>query len=90
MQTNPAVEQNKTLNGPRARRISPLEKEKRSNGRFGIGNLTKPARRAGVVVSVSSWSCLRHIGVARGCSGGQVPPRARISSNVAPSVGLTS
>jgi len=28
MQTNPAVEQNKTLNGPRVRRISPAGKEK--------------------------------------------------------------
>ena len=28
MQTNPAVEQNKTLNGPRVRGISPVGKEK--------------------------------------------------------------
>ena len=28
MQTNPAVEQNKTLNGPLVREISPVEKEK--------------------------------------------------------------
>jgi len=27
MQTNPAVEQNKTINGPRVRRISSVEKE---------------------------------------------------------------
>ena len=28
MQTNPAVEQNKNINGPRIHRISPVEKEK--------------------------------------------------------------
>ena len=28
MQTNPAVEQNKTLSGPLVREISPVEKEK--------------------------------------------------------------
>jgi len=32
MQTNPAVEQNKTLNSPRVRRISPVGKEKVHGG----------------------------------------------------------
>jgi len=32
MQTNPAVEQNKTLNGPRVRGISPVGKEKLYRG----------------------------------------------------------
>jgi len=34
MQTNPAVEQNKTLNGPRVRGISPVGKEKVYRGKF--------------------------------------------------------
>ena len=33
MQTNPAVEQNKTLNDPRVRGISPVGKEKKSMDR---------------------------------------------------------
>ena len=34
MQTNPAVEQNKTLNGPLVRDISPVEKEKVYGGNY--------------------------------------------------------
>jgi len=33
MQTNPAAEQNKTLNGPRVHGISPVEKEKIYGGK---------------------------------------------------------
>jgi len=33
MQTNPVVKQKKTLNGPRVRRISPVEKEKVYRGK---------------------------------------------------------
>jgi len=32
MQTNPAIKQNKTLDGPRVCRISPVEKEKVCGG----------------------------------------------------------
>jgi len=37
MQTNPAVEQNKTLDGPRDRRINPVGKEKV----YGVNDLPK-------------------------------------------------
>jgi len=40
MQTNPAVEQNKTLNGPLVREISPVGKEKVYGGKDLVTSVT--------------------------------------------------
>jgi len=50
MQTNPAVEENKTLNGPLVREISPVEKEKV----YGGNDLVKSQVLSSHVISADS------------------------------------
>ena len=49
MQTNPAVEQNKTLNGPLVREISPVGKEV-----YGGNDLVEERRRRGSALGYNS------------------------------------